>query len=111
MEVQAITKFVHLSPSKAQDLAARLRGLSVADALRTTTVNERKAAGAIGKTLKSALANAETNADLSVDTLRVKEASVDLGPVMKRYWPRARGMVSPIKKRMCHIKIVLTDGR
>jgi large subunit ribosomal protein L22 len=111
MEVQAITKYVHLSPSKARDLAGRLRGLAVADALRVTTVSERKAAGAIGKTLQSALANAETNADLSVDNLRVKSASVDMGPAMKRAWSRARGMVSPIKKRMCHIKIVLTDGQ
>ncbi len=109
MQVQAVTKFVRLSPTKARDMAGRLRGLSVAEALRVTTISERKAALAIGKTLKSALANAETNADLTVDSLRVKDATVDEGPALKRFWPRARGMVSPVRKRTCHIKIVLTD--
>lgn len=109
MQVQAVTKFVRLSPTKARDMVGRLRGLSVAEALRVTTISERKAALAIGKTLKSALANAETNADLTVDSLRVKDATVDEGPALKRFWPRARGMVSPVRKRTCHIKIVLTD--
>jgi large subunit ribosomal protein L22 len=111
MEVQAITKNVRMSPSKARDLAKRLRGVDVAEALRVTSVGERKAAFHIGKTLKSAIANAENNADLVVDDLRVKEAVVDEGRAMKRYWPRARGMVSHIRKRSCHIKIVLTDGK
>jgi len=111
MEVQAISKFVRMSPSKARDLARRLTGMRVAEALRETTVGERKAASKIGKTLKSAIANAENNADLSADTLRIKQAVVDEGPRMKRFWPRARGMVSHIEKKTCHVKIVLTDGK
>jgi len=111
MEVQAVTKFVRMSPTKARDLARSLRGLSVSEALNITTIGERKAAFRIGKTLRSAVANAENNEDLEVDDLRVKEAIVDVGPTMRRYWPRARGMVSPIKRRLCHIKIVLTDEK
>ena len=55
------------------------------------------------------MANAENNAKLSAEDLRVKEALVDEGPALKRYWPRARGMVSPIRRRMSHVTIVLTD--
>jgi len=111
MEVQAVTRNVRLSASKARDIARRLRGLPVSAALRETAVSERKAAFHIGKTLKSAVANAENNADLVVDDLKVKEAVIDEGASMRRFWPRARGSVSPIKKRTCHIKIVLTDGK
>jgi large subunit ribosomal protein L22 len=111
MEVKAITKFSRLSPSKARDLARKIQGLPVSDALQVTQFSPRKAARLIGKTLKSALANAENNADLMADSLRVKEAVVDEGPRLKRYWPRARGSVSPIRRRMCHIKIILTDGK
>lgn len=111
MEVKAVSKFVRMSPSKARDLARKLTGMPVSEALQVTTVGERKAAVQIAKTLKSAIANAENNADLPADTLRVKQAVIDEGPRMKRYWPRARGMVSHIQKKMCHVKIVLTDGK
>ncbi len=111
MEVKAITKFARLSPSKARDLARKMQGLPVADALKVTDFSARKAAALIGKTLKSAIANAENNAKLAVDELMVKEAVVEEGPRLKRYWSRARGGIRPIKKRMCHIKIVLTDGQ
>ena len=109
MDIEATTRGVRLSPTKARDIARRLRGMSVASALQTTAVSERKAAFHIGKTLKSAIANAENNADLDVDGLTVKSAVVDEGPAMRRFWSRARGMVSPVRKRTCHIKIVLTD--
>ena len=109
MEVIAKTKFARLSPSKARDLARRLKGLPVSEALNLTQFSNRKAAAMIGKTLKSAIANAEHNADLDADTLRVKSAVIDGGPKMRRYWPRARGMVRKIARPMCHITVVLTD--
>jgi len=111
MDVQAITRYARLSPTKARDLARRMTGLPVSDALRLVEFSERKAAALLAKTLKSAVANAEHNAELPVESLRVKTAVVDEGPVLKRYWPRARGSASPILKRTCHIKIVLSDGR
>ncbi len=110
MEVQAISKYVRMSPSKSRDMARRMRGIPVSEALQMTAVSERKAGFYLGKTLKSAIANAENNADLDVEDLRVKEALIDEGPRMRRFWPRARGMVSRIEKKMCHVKIVLTDG-
>jgi large subunit ribosomal protein L22 len=110
MDVSATTKFVRISPTKARDIAARLTGLSAEDALKVTGLSPRKAARAIGKTLKSAIANAESNASLAVNSLSVKKACVDEGPRLRRYWPRARGSASPITKRTSHIMIVLTDG-
>jgi len=109
MEVIALLKFQRMSASKGQQLARMIQGLPVAEALKIVEFSPRKAATLLHKTLKSAIANAQNNAKLPVDNLRVKEAAVLEGPRMKRYWPRSRGMVSPILKRLCHIKIVLTD--
>ncbi len=109
MEVTAKSRYVRLSPSKARDLCRKLKGRSVADALKVTDFNKRKGAKLIGKTLKSAIANAENNAKLPLSSLRVKNATVDAGPFSVRYWPRARGMVSVIRRRTSHITVVLTD--
>lgn len=111
MEVIAVTKFVRLSPGKARDLTRAIQGRPVAEALSVTAVSKRKAAREIQKTLKSAIANAENNAKLSVDKLYIKEAVIEQGPSMKRFWPRARGMVSPIRKKLSHVRIVLSDEK
>jgi large subunit ribosomal protein L22 len=110
MEVRAITKNVRLSARKARNLVRMIQGLAVKEALQITEVSEKKSAFEIGKTLKSAIANAENNHKLSADGLRVKEAVVSEGMSLRRSWARSRGSASPIKKRFCHVKIVLTDG-
>jgi large subunit ribosomal protein L22 len=109
MDIIATTKYARMSPTKVRDLARALKGLAVPVALKMTEFNARKAAVLLGKTLKSAIANAENNQKLSAENLFVKEAVAETGPVMKRHWPRSRGMVSPIKKRFCHIRVTLTD--
>lgn len=109
MEVQAKSKYVRLAPRKARDLARLLRGLPVAKALMLTKFSKRKAAALIHKTLSSAVANAENNARLDADKLWVREVIIEGGAVLKRFWPRARGMVSHIKRRTSHIRITLTD--
>ena len=111
MDITSITKYARISPTKARDFIRCLRGLPVAEALNVINFSKRKAAFLIGKTLKSAIAGAGDKADLSVDNFVVKEAVIDDGPRMKRSWPRARGSASPIKKKMSHIKIVLSDGK
>ena len=111
MEVKAVTKYVRLSPRKARDMARAIRGLQVADAIKTVEFSERKAARQLEKTIRSAVANAENNAKLSADDLRVKEATIGEGPAMKRFWARSRGMVSRIRKRTSHITIILSDGK
>lgn len=111
MEVEAVSKYVRMSPSKARDLARAIQGRSAAEALRIADFNARKAGVLLGKTLRSAIANAENNAGLSVDRLVVKRALVEQGPNLKRYWPRARGSASPILRRTSHIRIVLTESK
>ena len=109
--LKATTKFVRLSPMKARDLARAITGLSVAEALRVVELNKRKAAECIGKTLKSAIANAENNAELSADDLYVASATVDNGPTFPRYWPRARGSAAALRKKTSHISVTLTTEK
>jgi len=100
-----------MSPIKARYLASEIQGLSIAEALRITSFNAMKAATEVGKTLKSAVANAESNEGISADKLFVKDAYVDEGPALKRSRPRARGSASPIRKRTSHITVVVTDRK
>lgn len=109
MDIVAKARFVRLSASKAVDLARALRGLRAQEALDKLSASRRKGAVLIRQVLRSAIANAKNNADLPVERLYVREAVVEQGPSLKRYWPRSRGMVSPILRRMSHIRIVLTD--
>ncbi|MBW7908480.1 MAG: 50S ribosomal protein L22 [Kiritimatiellae bacterium] len=111
MEVEAVSKYVRMSPSKAHDLARAIQGRPAAEALRIADFNARKAGVLLGKTLRSAIANAENNEGLSVDRLIVKRAVVEKGPHIKRFWPRARGSASPILRRTSHIRIVLTESK
>lgn len=109
MEIKAVTKYVRMSPTKARDLTRALTGLSVGDALSMVEMSKRKAAFNVGKTLKAAIANAENNADLSADQLWVAHVVVENGPTLRRFWPRARGSASPIRKKTSHIYVTLTD--
>jgi len=109
MDVRSTTKHARISPKKARDVAREIQGLPVSDALDALTYTPKKSAHLIGKTLKSAIANAENNHELSADELIVKEAVVGEGPTLKRFKPRARGSAGAIRKRTSHIFITLTD--
>lgn len=109
MEVKAIYRYARISPLKARDVARAVQGLPVSNALDMLQFTPKKAAFLIGKTLKSAVANAENNHDLSADDLIVKEATVNEGPAFKRWKARARGGAAPIIKRTAHISIILSD--
>lgn len=109
MEVRSIYRYAKISAFKAREVTRAIQGLPVSAALDIVGFSPKKAAGLINKTLKSAVANAENNANLKVDTLVVKEATVGEGPTMKRMMTRARGSGSRINKRSSHIRIILTD--
>jgi large subunit ribosomal protein L22 len=109
MEVRATYRYAKISPFKAREITREIQGLPVSAALDVVAYSPKKAAALINKTLKSAVANAENNANLKVDGLVVKEAIVGEGPTMKRMMARARGSGSRILKRSSHIRIVLTD--
>ena len=109
MEVRSTYKYARISPFKVREVTREIQGLPVSAALDVLAFTPKKAAFLIGKTLKSAVANAENNANLKVDGLVVKEAVVGEGPSFKRIMARARGSASGIIKRTSHIRIVLTD--
>ena len=109
MEVRSIYRYARISPFKVREVTREIQGLPVSAALDVLSFTPKKAAWLIGKTLKSAVANAENNANLKVEGLVVKEAVVGEGPSFKRIMARARGSASRIIKRTSHIRIVLTD--
>jgi large subunit ribosomal protein L22 len=109
MEVRSVYKYARISPFKVREVTREIQGLPVSAALDLLAFTPKKAAFLIGKTLKSAVANAENNANLKPDGLVVKEAIVGEGPTLKRMMARARGSGGRILKRTSHIRIVLTD--
>lgn len=110
MEVKSTYKFARVSAKKARDVARAIQGLPVSAALDTLNFTPKKSAELIGKTLKSAVANAENNHDLDADDLIVKEATIGEGPTFKRFKPRARGSAGSILKRTSHIYITLGEA-
>src|SRR6476659_915252 len=109
MQVSSTYRYAKISAFKARELTRAIQGLPVSAALDLVAFSPKKASFLISKTLKSAVANAENNANLRVDGLVVKEAIVGEGPTMKRMMTRARGSGSQVIKRTSHIHIVLTD--
>jgi large subunit ribosomal protein L22 len=109
MEVRSIYRYAKISAFKVREVTREIQGLPVSAALDVVAFSPKKAAGLINKTLKSAVANAENNANLKADTLVVKEATAGEGPTMKRMMARARGSGSRILKRTAHIRIILSD--
>ncbi|MCX6909275.1 MAG: 50S ribosomal protein L22 [Verrucomicrobia bacterium] len=109
MDVQAITKYARMSHQKVSEITRQIQGMSVAHALDVLQFTPRKSARIVLKTLRSAVANAENNANLAADTLVVKEAVVGTGPTFKRWKASARGMAAPRLRRTCHVKIVVAE--
>ena len=110
MEVTSTTKFVRLSPKKARDVAREIQGLPVSNALDILTFTPKKAAFLIGKTLKTAIADAENNFSLDANSLVIKEAVIGAGPTMRRFKPRAKGSAGAIIKRTSHISVTLVGA-
>jgi large subunit ribosomal protein L22 len=108
-EVQAVAKWVRMSPRKARLVVEHIRGRSVPEARTVLAFTQRAAAREIEKVLRSAVANAEANHNLVGDDLVVSAAYVDEGPVMKRWRARARGRAARIHKPTCHITVKLAE--
>src|SRR2546430_10880471 len=109
MQVRSTYRYAKISPFKVREVTREIQGLPVSAALDLVAFSPKKAAALVNKTLKSAVANAENNANLKVEGLVVKEAVVGEGPTTKRMMARARGSGSRILKRTSHIRIVLSD--
>jgi large subunit ribosomal protein L22 len=107
--VRAQAKWTRTSARKARLVLDHIRGRSVPEARTILAFTPRAAATEIEKVLRSAVANAEANHGLDGDDLVVEAAYADEGPTLKRGRPRARGRYNRIRKRTCHVTLVLAE--
>ena len=106
--VKASARYVRIAPRKARLIADQVRGLHIEKARALLQFSPRTAAEDIHKLINSAAANAENNHDLIGDEMRVSSITVDEGPTLRRFRPRAMGRATPINKRTSHIRVALT---
>lgn len=107
---KAILRHARITPRKARRVVDLIRGKRASDALISLRFMPYRGARPVEKLLKSAMANAEQkNTNVDIDKLKVKTVFVDNGPFMKRMEPRAMGRANVIKKRTCHITIILSE--
>jgi large subunit ribosomal protein L22 len=104
---RAQVRFVRVSAYKAREVLDLIRGLHVSDADQVLAFTERDIARIIRKALASAVANAQNNESHDPDTLKVVACYADEGPTLKRWRPRARGRATRIRKRTCHITVIV----
>ena len=107
LEVKAQAKWVRTSARKARLVLEHIRGRSVPEARTVLAFSERAVARDIELVLRSAVANAEANHGLAGDQLVITAAYADEGPTLKRWRARARGRIGRIKKRTCHITVMV----
>jgi len=100
-------RYLRMAPRKARLLIDMIRGMKASDAMVQLQFSKRHASLPVQKLLASAVANAQNNSNLNPDTLVIKTAFVDGGPILYRSMPRAQGRATPLRKRTCHITLVL----
>jgi ribosomal protein L22 len=106
--VKASARYVRVAPRKARLIADQVRGMHIESARALLQFSPRGAAHPIHKLINSAAANAENNHDLIGDEMRIASITVDEGPTLRRFRPRAMGRATPINKRTSHIRVALT---
>jgi len=109
MEVRAILRHVRISPLKVRLVGEVVKGKAVEDGLKILKFIPKKSAQILLKLIKSAVANADQNHHLDVDTLVIKNVLADQGPSLKRFRARARGRGTRILKHSSHVTVVLQE--
>lgn len=110
MQYKATHRYADVTPRKMRPVTQLIRGRNADEALELLRYIPSRGARLVEQVLKSALGNAEDKGARDLDELFVSEARIDGGPIMKRIQPRARGTAYPIKKRLAHIHITVSDG-
>lgn len=108
MEVQATTKFIRVSPRKLALLVKNMRGMKAQQVVTNLAFTRKAGVGEVRKLILSAIANAKQK-NINQDQLMVKSLNVLPGGAMKRFRAVSRGMAHTYKKRMSHIRVILTD--
>ena len=109
METRAVAKFVRISPRKIRLVMDQVRGKQVGEALNMLSFTPKRGARILKKLVNSAIANAEQNTGVDVDSLYIVRVYADEGPTLKRWRPRAQGRATPIRKRTSHLTVVLNE--
>ncbi|MEO2150489.1 MAG: 50S ribosomal protein L22 [bacterium] len=109
MEYKASHRYARITARKARYVVDQVRNMPVEGALDMLKFSDRRAAPMIAKVIKSALHNAIQEGGANPENLVIWRATINEGPTMKRWRPRARGMAFPILKRSSHINIILAD--
>lgn len=108
-QVIAKLRYLKIAPRKVRLVVDLIRNLSYEEAQVQLMFSKKRAAKPLLKLLKSAFSNAK-HQKLALEKLYIKEIKVDEGPRLKRYWPRARGAVNKIEKKMSHVTLILAEG-
>jgi len=106
-EVTAKLSYLRMGPRKVRLIADLIRGKKAEKAQKILSLSNKRAARPVLKLLNSAIANAKHNFEMTLDSLRVSKISVDGGPVLKRWMPKAHGRATPVRERTSHINLVL----
>ncbi len=109
--VRASARGLHIAPRKMRLVTNLVKGMNAADAVVQLRHTNKKAAPLLIKVIQSAIANAKNNFSLSPEHLFIKSISADMGQVMKRYFPRARGSAFVIRRKMSHVNIILEERK
>ncbi len=109
MEIRAKARFVRISPQKIRLIMGQVRGKKVEEALNLLSFAPQRGARILKKLLDSAVANAQQNADMDVDSLYIAKVYADEGPTLKRWRPRAQGRATRIRKRTSHLTVILGE--
>ena len=109
MEVRAVSKYVRISPQKVRKVVGDIKGKPVESGLQKLKFMPQKAANILEKIIRSAVANADQNADIDIDLLVIRNITADQGPTLKRWKARARGRGTRILKRTSHITVILAE--
>ena len=111
MEVRAVSKYVRISPQKVRKVVGDLKGKPVESGLQKLKFMPQKAANILEKVIRSAVANADQNADIDIDLLVIRNITADQGPTLKRWKARARGRGTRVLKRTSHITVILAEEK
>lgn len=107
--VTASARYLHISPRKMRLVTNLIKNMNVGDALVQLQHLEKKASSMVVKLLNSAVANAKHNFSIEPEKLYIKSITTDMGPALKRYFPRARGSAFVIRRKLCHVNVVLEE--
>jgi len=109
MEVRAVSKYVRISPQKVRKVVGDIKGKPVESGLQKLKFMPQTAANILEKIIRSAVANADQNADIDIDLLVIRNITADQGPTLKRWKARARGRGTRVLKRTSHITVILAE--